>query len=152
VSFASSDTTVAVVNASGVVTARSAGSSTITARVDSLSVNGFLRVEPPTPQFAHIEVGGSTTCGLTPAGSVFCWSNHFSGSSHGTPQPVAAPVAFASIAVGNVHQCAIDVSGLAYCWGDNTSFQLGTGDTISHASPTPVLGGLHFTSISAGWR
>src|SRR5262245_17577300 len=152
VSFTSSDTTVAVVSSSGVVTARSAGISTLTARVDSLSASGLLRVEPPTPQFAQIEVGGSNTCALTAAGSVYCWSNRFSGSSHGAPQLVTAPVAFQSIAVGNAHQCALDASGLAYCWGDNSTFQLGTGDTISHAAPTPVLGGLHFTSISAAWR
>ena len=153
VSFTSSDTSVAVVNSSGVVTARSTGISTLTARADSLAATAMLDVAPPTPQFAHIEVGGSTTCALTAAGSVFCWLNRLrDGSSNGTPQLVAAPVAFQSIAVGNAHQCALDASGLAYCWGDNSVSQLGTGDTISQAAPTPVLGGLHFTSISAGWR
>src|SRR5262245_30711912 len=153
VTFSSSDTTVAVVNASGLVTARSAGISTLTARVDSLSSGNTTRVAPPTPQFAQIEVGGSTTCALTAAGSVYCWRNQFAaGSSNGAPQLVAAPVAFQSIAVGNAHQCALDASGLAYCWGDTSTFQLGTGDTISHASPTPVLGAHHFTSLSAGWR
>ena len=153
VSFASSDTTVAVVNSSGVVSARRTGMSSLTARVDSLSAGSTLRVAPPTPQFAQIEVGGSTTCALTATGSAFCWPNRFSaGSSNGAPQLVAAPVPFQSIAVGNTHQCALDASGLAYCWGDNSTFQLGTGDTLSHAAPTPVLGGLHFTSISAGWR
>jgi alpha-tubulin suppressor-like RCC1 family protein len=153
ISFTSSDTTVAVVNSSGVVTARSTGISNLTARIDSLSSGTTLHVAPPTPQFAQIEVGGSTTCALTAAGSAFCWPNRFSaGSSNGAPQLVAAPVAFQSIAVGNTHQCALDSSGLAYCWGDNSTFQLGTGDTISHAAPTPVLGGLRFTSLSAGWR
>jgi alpha-tubulin suppressor-like RCC1 family protein len=153
VRFTSSDTTVAVVNSSGVVTARRAGFSTLTARVDSLSATAILGVAPPTPQFAQIEVGGSTTCALTAAGSVFCWSNQLrNGSSNGVPQLIAAPAAFQSIAVGNTHQCALDASGLAYCWGDNSTLQLGTGDTISHPAPTPVVGGLHFASISAGWR
>jgi len=36
------------------------------------------------------------------------------------------------------------------CWGWNFTGQLGSGDTVSRTSPTPVTGGLTFTAISAG--
>ena len=62
ISFDSSDTTVAVVSSSGIVTARSSGTSTLAVHAGSLSATAILRVAPPTPQFAQIEVGGSTTC------------------------------------------------------------------------------------------
>jgi len=153
VAFESSDTTVAVVSSSGIVTALRTGTTTLTVRADSLSATRILHVSPPTPQFAQIEVGGSTTCALTAAGDPYCWLNRLGdGSSNGTPQPVPAPVAFQSIAVGTAYQCALDASGRAYCWGDNSTFQLGTGDSIARTTPTPIAAGLQFTSISAGWR
>jgi alpha-tubulin suppressor-like RCC1 family protein len=71
---------------------------------------------------------------------------------------------FASVSAGASHTCAVTTSGMAYCWGDNSNGQLGTGavggpQSCTHdpnpavpcsTSPTAVVGGLRFASVSAG--
>ena len=69
----------------------------------------------------------------------------------------AAPVSAASrryvaLSVGYQHNCALTAQGKAYCWGYNNYGQLGTGDTNNAMVAVPVIGGLKFTSISAGRR
>ena len=73
------------------------------------------------------------------------------------------PPAFVSVSAGKDHTCGITAEGLAYCWGSNQSGQLGNDSTTEgcdlgrdrvpcSASPVPVLGGLTFRTISAGWN
>ncbi|MDQ6717414.1 MAG: hypothetical protein M3Z17_03575, partial [Gemmatimonadota bacterium] len=59
-------------------------------------------------------------------------------------------VPMAMVRAGYVSTCALDVNGRAYCWGSNAAGQLGDGTTISRSVPTPVTGGLSFTSIAVG--
>ena len=54
------------------------------------------------------------------------------------------------LAAGDQFTCDIRAGGAAYCWGLNSSGQLGDGTTTNRRVPTPVAGGLTFTSISAG--
>jgi alpha-tubulin suppressor-like RCC1 family protein len=56
---------------------------------------------------------------------------------------------FTSLSVSG-HRCALAADGTAYCWGSNDGGQLGTGDRVDRRAPTPVAGGLHFTSITTG--
>jgi alpha-tubulin suppressor-like RCC1 family protein len=53
---------------------------------------------------------------------------------------------------GGNHTCGVTTSGQAYCWGDNDDGQLGDGQLypVDSFVPTPVAGGLTFTSMSAG--
>ena len=58
------------------------------------------------------------------------------------------------LTVGMAHTCAA-VDGKAYCWGNNSSGQLGTGNTSNSTTPVAVnssgaLAGKTVTSISAG--
>ncbi|HXI21627.1 MAG TPA: hypothetical protein VNH46_11100 [Gemmatimonadales bacterium] len=53
------------------------------------------------------------------------------------------------VAVGLNHSCLLDSGGTVRCWGNNRNGQLGTGDTLASPTPTPVIGGLSFTSVSA---
>ena len=56
------------------------------------------------------------------------------------------------VATGGPHTCALAPGGAAYCWGFNSMGQLGNGQVIERGSPwpTPVSGGLTFTTLVAG--
>jgi alpha-tubulin suppressor-like RCC1 family protein len=64
---------------------------------------------------------------------------------------VTGSLTFSSLSAGGLHTCGL-VSGVAYCWGRNAFGQLGVGDTLDRATPTPVAGDLAFSSLSAGYE
>lgn len=80
-----------------------------------------------------LDSGPFETCALTAAG-VECWGKYLA------PHLVAGTAGhgFTSLTVSSDHSCAIDDLGLAWCWGDNHYGQLGTGDTLSSATPLRV--------------
>ena len=65
------------------------------------------------------------------------------------PQAAEALGAPSTVTMGANYGCTL-VDGAAYCWGQNTYGQLGDGTNTDQGSPVAVLGGLTFTSISAG--
>jgi alpha-tubulin suppressor-like RCC1 family protein len=94
------------------------------------------------------EDAGGGTCGLTAGGAAYCWGLNANDDFH--PAPVVGPP-FTALSVGFLHTCGLSTTGAAYCWGLwNSGGQLGSGDTVSRTSPTPVTGGLTFKAISAG--
>ena len=107
--------------------------------------------------FAQLAAGAAHTCGLTSAGTAWCWG----ANSHGqlgdnsttdrpTPTAVATALAFTSIDGGADHTCGLTSAGAAYCWGNNTRGQLGDSSLTQRTAPTAVAGGLTFTAISTG--
>ena len=69
-----------------------------------------------------------------------------------TPELVDGNHAFVSLATGYYHACALTATGAAYCWGSGFSGQLGDGSVIDYrASPSAVMGGLRFASVSGGY-
>lgn len=61
------------------------------------------------------------------------------------------PTLFSDIAAGDNHNLAMDTDNNVWAWGDNTSGQLGTGDTTSRTSPTLVTGlSTNIIDIAAG--
>jgi alpha-tubulin suppressor-like RCC1 family protein len=60
--------------------------------------------------------------------------------------------AFISVTAGFEHTCGITAAGDAYCWGSNSFGKLGDGSEPTEVRPRPVLvlGGLSWTSLSAG--
>ena len=99
--------------------------------------------------FATISSGQSHTCGLTPAGTAYCWGDNIfgqlgvgstagpevcgpSGATFGcSTTPVAVPggLTFAAISAGGDYTCGLTQAGLAYCWGDGRFGELGVGPT-----------------------
>lgn len=137
------------------------------------STPGIVTADSPTPvaviggfKFALVSAGGSShSCGLTIAGTAYCWgfgdqgqlgngSKTLPAPSSATPVPVVGGLTFKSISAGGTaaigHTCGITTVGETYCWGAGIWGQLGNGSTDSTATPVLVSGGLTFASISAG--
>jgi len=108
--------------------------------------------------FATVSAAGQDhTCGLTTAGSVYCWGyNGFGELGDGTttsrtsPVLVVGGVTFAAVSArGGVYTCGVTAAGAAYCWGDNGDGKLGDGTTTSRTSPVLVSGGVTFAAVRA---
>lgn len=167
VSFSSSDTTIAMVDTTGLVQARFAGAATITAAGGGQT--GTMEVSV-RPVMAMITSGNAfSTCGLSRRGESYCWGintwgNLGNGSSspavHPTPAPVAGGLGFVALSAGPSHTCGIIGQGEAYCWGWNEFGELGatSSEMCGHetnrkpcsTTPLRVSGELSFRSISAG--
>jgi serine/threonine protein kinase/uncharacterized protein YjdB/alpha-tubulin suppressor-like RCC1 family protein len=146
---------VATVAPDGVVSARAAGQTQITATSEAataevtLTVVGTTSPGGPPPgggagsAFRAVAAGG-LTCALDPGGAAACW---------GQGQPTPAPVGggrFTSITAGLGFACGLAGNGQAFCWGANGKGQLGDGTTKGRAAPTLVSADLTFSQLSAG--
>ena len=103
--------------------------------------------------------GHGITCALTDTGLGYCWGENDGGQLgdgttewHTIPGPVAGALHFVAISASSDHACGVTPSGEAYCWGLNVVGRLGNGVGAQEYRfvPTPVLGGLRFTSVHAG--
>lgn len=88
-------------------------------------------------QFLHV-------CGLTLAGSAFCWGRGTTGQlgdgraeTSFVPVAVAGNLAFELVSAGGSSSCAIASDGFAYCWGWS---MLGLGSDEVHLTPVRVAG------------
>jgi alpha-tubulin suppressor-like RCC1 family protein len=136
----------------------------------------------PTPvsgglRFVALSSGLTTsTCGLTPDGSAYCWGyNRDYELGSGTPTPcyssadsaafipvspnqpcstVPVPVSgalhFAAISSGGYHTCGLTTGAEAYCWGYNQYGELGDGGTTNHQVPVRVSSAPRFIAINTG--
>jgi len=126
----------------------------------------FRVLRPPTDfALATITVGLDQTCGLSPAGTAYCWgANGFGQLGDGSladraaPAPIAGGLTFTTLSAGGggyeedvSFTCGVTTAGDGYCWGGSFRGALGDGSTVaSHRTPVPVSGGLKFRTISAG--
>lgn len=88
-------------------------------------------------QFLHV-------CGLTPAGSAFCWGRGTSGQlgdgraeTSLVPVAVAGGFAFELVSAGGSSSCGVASDGFAYCWGWS---MLGLGSDVERPTPVRVAG------------
>jgi alpha-tubulin suppressor-like RCC1 family protein len=142
------------VGADGAAIALRSGPAIITASAgqasDSLMLQALFDASLTT-----VTAGDGHTCGLSAAGSVYCWGHNDEGRlgpgnpGGGAPLRVPTPVTFTSLEAGGFHTCGLTASGSAWCWGRNTSGQLGQ----AGGNPGDVLqvsGGVSFNRIEPG--
>src|SRR5690606_11494576 len=68
----------------------------------------------------------------------------------GTATPASAISAERELSVGFNHTCAVTLVYDLFCWGDNSSGQLGPGDTDMRKKPARVPGAGKWLSVAAG--
>ena len=113
-----------------------------------------------TRPLASVSVGFEGGCALTPDGTALCWGQNRNGQAGtgdkvvvATPALVSTGLKFSEISSALFHTCALATDGTAHCWGSNALFALGTDgyvDTAERPRPTAVVGGLRYSSLSAG--
>lgn len=125
-------------------------------------------------KFVQLGAGSDHTCGLSTGGVTYCWGDNYDGElGDGTRSLRTLPVGvrggngFKSISVGNWITCGVDFDGTAYCWGEGDFGAVGvnpgaasiscvsypnqpTQPPIACTLPTPVAGGLAFSTVSVG--
>ena len=109
--------------------------------------------------FSSISAGGLHSCGVTTAGTAYCWGFDASGQlGNGAltgifvaPSAVDGGHTFSSIEAGADHNCALTTNGQAYCWGADADGQLGDASTTTGATaPSAVASGYTYSSLTAG--
>ena len=118
-----------------------------------------LVVAPAGVSFAVVDAGDFHTCGVTAAGTAYCWGGNGIGqlgdgttTDRSSPVLVQAPagVSFAAVTAGAAHTCGVTAARVAYCWGANGSGQLGDGTTTDRLTPVLVAPGVSFAAVTAG--
>lgn len=153
VTWTSSDTTIATVDAAGLVQTRARGQVLIRAtagrRTATLALDIIQFVEV-VPAWLHV-------CAIAHGGDAYCWLDNDFGrlgsEGHYTTKPrlVSGGRKWRTIQPGAFHTCALTLAGEAYCWGNNRDGQLGIGVAGGEYNrPQSVVGGLIFESITAG--
>jgi alpha-tubulin suppressor-like RCC1 family protein len=103
--------------------------------------------------FTSLVSNSSTSCGLTAAGTAYCWGNNYYGQlgtgSSSTPYStlpllVAGSHTFASLSAGTNGVCGLATGGAVYCWGEGANSTAGSSVNV----PTMIAGGLTFTEVS----
>lgn len=113
----------------------------------------------PPVLFTTVEVGGEHSCAVSTDGDAYCWGRGLNGElgdggfrSAGEPVRVDGEHEWVSLALGFHHSCGLVEGGEAFCWGWNADGQLGlSAGAPGVGRPSPVDGGIAFTTLTAGW-
>jgi alpha-tubulin suppressor-like RCC1 family protein len=108
--------------------------------------------------FTSIEAGRNHSCGLTAAGTAYCWGenqdgelgNGFGGIASAPPVMVLGGHTWAEVRPGGNSTCGVTTNGQGYCWGANGQGQLGDGATTGSLVPVSVTAGETWTTIDPG--
>jgi alpha-tubulin suppressor-like RCC1 family protein len=160
VEWRSSNSALATVSNSGLVTAVAPGANVaISAVSEGRSDTARITIREPFA-FADIYTGAFHTCAVSNGGEAWCWGANSScelglsacGGSRPTPNRVSTALRFSHLALGQDYTCGLGADSTAWCWGRSDRGNLGTTTTGASATPTAVSGGRRFTQLSAGYR
>jgi alpha-tubulin suppressor-like RCC1 family protein len=126
------------------------------------AVRATPREVPMDARFVSLCAGQRHTCGVRSDGAVQCWGSNRFGQVHpaearnefalGTPISFAGGSRAEEVGCGQSHTCARLNNGQVWCWGDNLRGQLGVGDLMPRATPTPVGVGMSAVQLAVGGR
>lgn len=157
VTWTSSDTFVASVDGTGLVTGRHGGSATITGTWNGHQATTAVSVV--SLSFENIVADGSHTCGITPQGAAYCWAYGWDGQlGTGTvgylaiPTAVAGGLSFSTVDVYWNYSCGLTTDGAVHCWGLNETGSERCPNGACSSVPVAAAGGLMFDTLTTGGR
>lgn len=165
VGWKSSDTSVATVLPTGLVTGVGPGTAAISATaigttlLPVASVTLKVAAVSRTLSFVSMNPGYLHTCGLATDGFVYCWGDNSHGQLGNAATSTTSPfriadtlsLSFASLSAGYQHACGVTVTGAGYCWGDDNYGELGSGTAAASLTAVAVAGSQTFQQVSAGY-
>ena len=92
--------------------------------------------------WSSLATGEERPCVIDGAGAASCWGEGYAAGTAPTPLDGAGALAWRTIASSYGHACGVLTDGTLRCWGKNAHGELGTGDTLAHAAPVEVAGGV----------
>lgn len=153
--WSSSNSSVATVDSSGLVTAVAVGSATV--KFESATSTGQT-VVAVYQGGGTLRAGFLTTCGVASAGGIlYCWGRNDRGqvgigsgvSPQMSPVRVSGGLAFTAVSPGADAVCGMTSQG-PYCWGRYAANVIGDGTVPADPfSPTRVRGGEIFTAVES---
>ena len=111
--------------------------------------------------FGDISAGRDHACGVAPSGNLYCWGANDFGQVGTSVPPVTQLTprlvggGYTAVSAGDFFTCALTTGRTVNCWGSNSHGQLGRGEPNpagTSGSPSGVVGGITFASVSAGRR
>jgi alpha-tubulin suppressor-like RCC1 family protein len=153
--YASADTTIAVVTANNALRGLTAGTVRITGQSGQVTSTIDLTWDPF--RYARLTVGADHTCAGTPDNRLYC----FGGGAQGQlgagdtgdrliPTEVSGARTYLRASANSFFTCGVASNENVFCWGRNQEAQIGNGTaTLTPVtSPAPILSGGPFTDIS----
>ncbi|MYM80712.1 hypothetical protein GTP44_01885 [Duganella sp. FT50W] len=149
--------TVAQVASTGIVSAKGAGTETITATSTADNIAGSINLTVVTP-WTQFAAGGNQTIGLKADGKLYSWGSNIRGQlGDGTSTDRNAPTLVSGnstlwkqVAVGDRFAVAIRTDGTLWAWGYNLFGQLGDGTQIDRLVPVQVGTAKNWSYVAAG--